>query len=263
MRYGTPYAGWVPLSRGLLADDEKVLVDIRPHWIFLAGPLFATVLAFGTSIAVVVCFPQAPAPVAWVLGAVVLVPVLWLAGRALRWRGISLIVTTQRLVLRRGIVGRDVRQLRLQRISEVHSNQTIFERIVGAGRLVVELQGESQRITVDDVRRPRSLQRLLTNRLDELARVGWDGARLPGGPGSSPPPVVAPAQLAWVGEKTPAHGVPLGEQTYGTQGNGSGAPTSGATTVPEQLIQLDNLRRRGIVTPAEFEAKKAELLDRL
>ena len=33
-------------------------------------------------------------------------------------------------------------------------------------------------------------------------------------------------------------------------------------TVPEQLEKLDDLRQRGIITPAEFEAKKQQLLDR-
>jgi hypothetical protein len=34
-------------------------------------------------------------------------------------------------------------------------------------------------------------------------------------------------------------------------------------TIPEQLEKLDELRRRGIVTQAEFDAKKAQLLDRM
>jgi uncharacterized membrane protein YdbT with pleckstrin-like domain len=33
-------------------------------------------------------------------------------------------------------------------------------------------------------------------------------------------------------------------------------------TVPEQLEKLDDLRQRGIITPAEFAAKKQQLLDR-
>jgi hypothetical protein len=38
---------------------------------------------------------------------------------------------------------------------------------------------------------------------------------------------------------------------------------AGTPSIPEQLIQLDDLRRRGIVSEDEFESKKAELLDRL
>ena len=37
----------------------------------------------------------------------------------------------------------------------------------------------------------------------------------------------------------------------------------GEPTVADRLVQLDELRRRGILTDAEFAAKKAELLDRL
>lgn len=38
---------------------------------------------------------------------------------------------------------------------------------------------------------------------------------------------------------------------------------SGGTSITEQLRQLDDLRQRGVVTQAEFDAKKATLLDRL
>ena len=34
-------------------------------------------------------------------------------------------------------------------------------------------------------------------------------------------------------------------------------------TVPEQIQQLADLRDRGVITAAEFEAKKAQLLERM
>jgi hypothetical protein len=37
----------------------------------------------------------------------------------------------------------------------------------------------------------------------------------------------------------------------------------GEDSVADRLVQLDELRRRGILTEAEFASKKAELLDRL
>ena len=42
-----------------------------------------------------------------------------------------------------------------------------------------------------------------------------------------------------------------------------GGAVSPALSVPEQLEKLDDLRQRGIITPAEFEAKKQQLLDRI
>lgn len=45
---------------------------------------------------------------------------------------------------------------------------------------------------------------------------------------------------------------------------GAGAPTgTGGASIPEQLDKLDELRQRGVLTQAEFDAKKADLLDRL
>lgn len=41
------------------------------------------------------------------------------------------------------------------------------------------------------------------------------------------------------------------------------APAAAAPDVPAMLAQLGALRDQGVVTPAEFEAKKAELLARM
>ncbi len=44
---------------------------------------------------------------------------------------------------------------------------------------------------------------------------------------------------------------------------GSGPGRFGPLVVPAQIEELDGLRRRGLITDAEFQAKKAQLLDRL
>lgn len=43
---------------------------------------------------------------------------------------------------------------------------------------------------------------------------------------------------------------------------GRGAAPSGAS-IPDQIAQLDELRRQGVLSDAEFQAKKAQLLDRM
>lgn len=44
---------------------------------------------------------------------------------------------------------------------------------------------------------------------------------------------------------------------------GRASSTPRQATIPEQISQLDDLRKQGVVSSAEFEAKKAELLDRM
>jgi len=283
----------VPVPRRLLDDDEDVLVDVRPHWIFLSGPALLTLLAVAGAVAIGYEFPQAPVGVAWVLGAMVAIPALWLAARTLRWLGVSIAVTSRRLIYRRGLFRRDVVQVRLQRIAEVHLTQTVLERIIGAGRVVVEVQGDPQPLFVEDVRRPRSLQRVLSEQLDALdagvpvrrtsaatvtptaqtmmmpattmptaaAPTGAPTAAMLATPPAAMPaewpttgPVVVPRPQAF--ESTPPHGVAVGDPA-------AAVVTPPAGSIPDQLIQLDELRRRGIITDAEFADKKTELLRRL
>jgi len=301
----------VPISSRLLDDDEEVLVDQRPHWAFLFGPAVLTAVAVAVAVTVVVRFQSAPVAVAWVLVAMVAIPGLWLAGRVIRWLGIRLVVTSNRLIYRRGVVGRNLVQLRLQRIAEVHYTQTLLDRLIGSGRLVVELVGESP-MAVHDVRRPRYLQRVISDELDELTHHDTAAAFPQPGPAypgmshagltsvvpsisAAPPATDVPSQPVVVPrpftlDRTPPHGVPVVHRdpmpTLPTAppiasqfGSADADPTldprlhrspqqdaarmGPAQSVPEQLIQLDELRRRGIISDAEFEAKKTELLSRL
>jgi hypothetical protein len=234
------YAFSVPISRRQLDEGEEVLVDLRPHWIFLFGPLATTIAALAAAVAVVTAFPHAPVALAWVLVALVALPGLWLVVRATQWWGTSLVVTDRRIVSRQGVFAREVVQVRLPRVAEVHARQELWQRLLGTGRLVVALREDAGAIVVDDVRRPRSLQRVITRQLDTRS----------GGPVESRPVTTRPVPPP--DDRTPPRGVA-----------GLSGPAGDPTWISEQLIQLDDLRRRGIVTENEFAAKKAELLSRL
>ena len=234
------YAFFVPISRRQLDEGEAVLVDLRPHWIFLFGPLATTVVALAAAVAVVTAFPHAPVALAWVLVALVALPALWLVVRATQWWGTSLVVTDRRIVSRQGVFAREVVQVRLPRVAEVHARQELWQRLLGTGRLVVALREDAGAIVVDDVRRPRSLQRVITRQLDMMRS---------GGPVESGRATARPVQPD---DRTPPRGVA-----------GLSGPAGDPAWISEQLIQLDELRRRGIVTENEFAAKKAELLSRL
>lgn len=237
------------LSNEELSAGEEVLVDAHPHWVTLGAPAVITVVAVAVAAAVAVQFPKAPVAAAWVLAAMVAVPAVWLVTRAVRRASVSLVVTTQRILLQRGIVRRDVTQLRLARVKEVHCTQTIGERLIGSGRLVLEVGGEDGAFVVEDVRRPRSLQRVIGAWIDrpgEEADVGEEYRAVP--PYGDD-------------QATPPHGVPI-EAPHGRPPPPAGDATSGVS-VHRQLLEIDDLRRRGILTPEEFEQKKADLLGRL
>ncbi|HUD16406.1 MAG TPA: PH domain-containing protein [Acidimicrobiales bacterium] len=241
----------------ILGEDEEVLVDLRPHWLFLSGPLASTMVAVAVAIAVTVEFPKAPIATAYVLAVMVAAPILWLGIRTIKWLGVSLVITNERVIYRRGVFGRDVIQLRIQRITEVHCSQTLWGRMLGAGELIVELQGGDPMV-IADVGHPRVVQRVLNDQLTQISH----GALLDGGgtraSGVPTDPVSVPRPLAF--DLTPPHGISLAATSVGER---SSPPPSASASLHDQLIQLDDLRRRGILSNGEFQAKKAELLSRL
>ncbi|MEP6485500.1 MAG: PH domain-containing protein [Rudaea sp.] len=61
----------------------------------------------------------------------------------LRLRGIELAVTTQRVVYKTGIVGRDTEEIRLSALETVDLQQTTWGRMLGYGNVRVTGRGES------------------------------------------------------------------------------------------------------------------------
>ena len=226
----------------MLDDGERVVLDVRPHWSMLTAPLLLSAVAVAGAITLVAFFPSQPIALDWVLAAVVAACLAWLGVRLARWLATSLVVTTSRVVLRRGLLVRDLVQIRLVRIAEVHVRQSIVQRALGTGRVVIEIAGD-EAIAIDDVRQPRAFQRVLNHELDVAS-----GAYAEATDDEEWVPRMAPQAMA-----TPPHGLP--STLPGATATGSG--------IAEQLIALDDLRRRGIVTASEFETKKAELLSRL
>jgi membrane protein YdbS with pleckstrin-like domain len=238
----------MPIPRRLLDPDEEVLVDLHPHWAFLFWPAVVTVVAAAAVAALAARFHHPAAAVTVIFLLVVAVPAAWLVARAARWFGWSLVVTDRRLVLRQGVLSRDVVQLRLIRIAEVHCRQDLLQRLLMTGRLIIEVTGEERPLLVNDVRRPRELQRVVARQLDRLAAEGGEWRDLDR---VAPPTPPRPAAVPWSEQPTPPRGSPV----VGRGGE--------ARSVSDQLIELDQLRRRGIVTAEEFAVKKAELLDRM
>lgn len=240
--------------RRLLTEGEEVVVELRPHWAFLGWPLVAGMAALGLTIGISVAFPHAPAGFGYVVLGVLAVAVLWLAGRVLRWITTSLVLTTARLVERSGVLGRRALELRLERINELSYHQSLPARLVRTGELTVETGGESGDITFEHVPRPAAFQSLITEQISayhENRRTRFDSPTdRANGPG-------APQHA-----DTPPHGgtaVPLASPPVGPAAGPAGGPPS----VADRLMQLDELRRRGVVSTAEFDAKKAELLEQL
>jgi Bacterial PH domain len=209
-------------------------VELRPHWASLGWPLVALVVAVVAVVAVAAAFPGLPVGVSDALLVVILVIASWLTLRWLRRRATSLVLTTDRLVTRAGIIGRRGTEVRLDQVASLSHYQSLFERTVGTGHLVVERIGTPVPVIFDHVPRPATVHRLVAEQC-ALARAPWGGSTAP-----APSP-------SW--RDTPPAGLVRAEGPPGTVG--------------ARLAELAELYRQGLVTDAEYSSKRMELLDQL
>ena len=148
-----------------LLPGEEVLVDIRPHWSFLSGPLVVSAILITIGVALDVGMPHTSVARHWIEGSVVAVPCVWLAARVVRWRMTSLVLTSVRIIEQWGVLAQRESETMLSHIVSVIAVQSVFRRIIGTGRLELEIRGEEDIRWIDDVRKPVILQRVITRRL--------------------------------------------------------------------------------------------------
>ncbi|HUV11385.1 MAG TPA: PH domain-containing protein [Acidimicrobiia bacterium] len=214
----------MPFPRHLLTDDEDLVLDLRPHWWFLApaGALLAVAVLLGLG---------ALANDSWwsevrsLLGLFVLGSLAWFCIRYLTWTTTNFVVTNERVISRTGVISKKGIEIPLDRINTVFFNQSLFERAIGAGDIGIESAGEGGRQTFTDIRKPSLVQNEIYRQVETLEARKMQR---------------------------------LGEAAAG------GAPRSEpVASIPEQIEKLDQLRRQGVLTEEEFARKKRELLDRM
>ncbi len=205
----------MPFPKRLLLDGETVALDLRPHWWFFAGPLFAGIPVLALLVVALKQNGDVQTVMLWMTAAVALGWAVWLGSRLVSWQTTHFLVTSDRLVFRSGILARHTRDIPLERVNDLASSQSFFERMIGAGNLLIESAGERGQETFSDIPHPDAVQQEIYRQMEA------NNARL------------------------------------------SGAAVPRQPSVTDQIAALADLRDRGAISPAEYEAKKAQLLDRL
>jgi uncharacterized membrane protein YdbT with pleckstrin-like domain len=148
-----------------LLPGEEVLVDIRPHWSFLSGPLTISVIVIAIGVALDFGIPHTSVESHWIEGSVVAIPCLWLAARVVRWRMTSLVVTSVRIIEQWGVMSHHESETMLSHIVSVTAAQSLLRRVIGTGRIEFEILGDDQIRWIDDVPKPMVLRRVINRRL--------------------------------------------------------------------------------------------------
>ena len=214
----------MPYPRRLLSEGEEITLDLRPHWWYFAKHIFGGIVVI---VLLVLVYQLHGTVFDWsraVWAVIALLWAGWLGLRYLNWTFTHFVVTTNRVIFRTGVLAKHGVEIPMDRISNINFHQTIWERVIGAGDLEIESAGRDGQTKFNDVWHPDAVQQTLYQEMEDHART----------------------RASW------------------SAGGAARQPAAaGPPSVPDQLNQLADLRDRGVITAAEFEAKKAQLLDRM
>lgn len=140
-----PNTDTVPASvNRYLLPHERQVISVHEHPAVLIGPIALVLLglaiagwlsnsvANGNDTAILVIW------LAWV------VLLLWLGAKIWDWSVNYFVVTSQRLILARGVIVRRVGMLPLAKVTDMSFRRTSIGRLLGYGEFIVESAGQDQ-----------------------------------------------------------------------------------------------------------------------
>jgi uncharacterized membrane protein YdbT with pleckstrin-like domain len=114
-----------------------------------------------------------------VAGLAIIASLLYMLQRWIAWISTNFVVTTDRCIYREGIVSKRGVEIPLERINTVFFNQSVVDRVIGAGTLTIESAGENGVQTFEDVRDPIGVQQVLYQQMEDNENRKFDRVRAP------------------------------------------------------------------------------------
>lgn len=198
--------------KDLLADHEKIVFDLKPHWVAVVPSVLWTLIAIAIVVAAQILSGGTAVLIA--LGVAVLMWLFLAVPPFVTWRFTHFVLTTDRLITRSGVFAKHSKEIPLERINDIAFSQSFIDRILGAGDLLIESAGERGQGRIGNVRNPERVQLMIYEESEK-------------------------------------------------NNNRMMQPRSAGTSIPEQIEALSRLKEQGVLSPAEFDAKKQELLNRM
>ena len=141
------------------SHDEVLVLDLHPHWWRFVKPvvvIIATLAALANTHRIPNDFLK---DLALIIAQVLAVlAVLNLALQSLKWYRTHFVLTSQRIIFQSGVIARKRVEISLHKINVVNFHQSVFERLINAGDIVIETGAEEGVETFIDVRDPQNVQ---------------------------------------------------------------------------------------------------------
>jgi uncharacterized membrane protein YdbT with pleckstrin-like domain len=162
------------LSRKHLSDDEEVVFHLHTHIKAIFLPLLLLVVVLAAASVGQVALNDQSAALRWAIAAAALIiVVIWALWPIANWFASTYTITNQRLITRSGVFTRTGRDIPHEHIHDAAYEQSVLDRILRCGTLVVSSASEQGTVRLHDVPRVHAVQL----RLSELVRESDDVTR--------------------------------------------------------------------------------------
>jgi uncharacterized membrane protein YdbT with pleckstrin-like domain len=141
----------------LLIPGEDLVLDLRPHPVALAMPALVTVVAL--ILAAWLSTTSIPTWIPW--AAFVIVLLAYPVRRLVWWLTSIFAVTTDRVIHREGWIAKRSMEIPLEAINDVRFEQGVFDRMIGAGSLIIQSASEHGRQEFEHIRHPEDVQKTI------------------------------------------------------------------------------------------------------
>lgn len=161
----------------ILSRDEKVIRKLNPHWMTVLVPALLGLVIIALAVVIVLLTPtDDPWPIIdWVvIGIAVALFLAFVVVPFLKWRTTHYVITTNRVVVRRGILSKSGKDIALSKITDVSFHQSLWDRMMRSGSLTIESAGDGVNEEFKNIPRSNEIQQLI-NRLveDDVDRRGY------------------------------------------------------------------------------------------
>ena len=223
----------------LMAKEEQILYRARQHWLApLSDSLRPIVLALVGLVVFFLATIWKVDGIGWQIMAglsaiLLIIGVVWIAIIYVTWRSQEYVISTRRVLKVEGVLDKKSGDSSLDKINDAVLKQGLLARILHYGDLDILTANEDSIDRYQMLAHAVDFKKAMLDAKNQL-EDGYRGARSGGPSGATPAAPAAPA-----------------------------AKASSSDDVTATLAKLADLRDKGAITPAEYEAKKAELLGRL
>lgn len=211
---------------GLMGRNEQIIFITRQHWLVL---LWTALLdLFAVALIVVGAFFIADLSDSLgffrILAILAVFPIVHFAIRYLNWHNTQYIVTNRRVMEIRGVINKRVSDSSLEKVNDVVLEQSILGRLLNYGTVEIITGSDIGVNFFKHMAQPVRFKTEMLNQKEGMAELDTFGTRA----------------KRVLDEEAPASG-----------------------DIPELIAELDELRKKGVITEQEFDAKKADLLRRI